>query len=100
MSKTQEKKTMPHVKSFNSTSMNSNKGKPRGIKRHYGCKENGQEVGSSPHMKNQNFTPSRKMSINKEENKKQMSCKNKHRIWYNYCEKGHLFKVCLMSNYP
>ena len=45
-------------------------------------------------MKNQDLARSRKMTIKKDENKRQMHCKDKHRICYNCHEKGHLFKVC------
>jgi ribosomal protein S8 len=34
------------------------------------------------------------MTLGKEEYKKQMTCKEKHCICYNYHEKGYLVKVC------
>jgi hypothetical protein len=47
----------------------------------YGCKEKGQEIGSYPHMKNQDLARSRKMTIKKDESKRQMHCKDKHHIF-------------------
>jgi hypothetical protein len=52
----------------------------------YTCKEKGHEE-SCPRKKIEKFAPSIKMTINKDENKKQMSCKDKHRICYNCHEK-------------
>jgi hypothetical protein len=51
-------------------------------------------------MKNQDLARSRKMTIKKDENKRQMHCKDKHRICYNCREKGHLFKVCPKGKIP
>jgi hypothetical protein len=45
-------------------------------------------------MKNQDLARSRKMTIKKDENKRQMHCKDEHRICYNCREKDHLFQVC------
>ena len=50
-----------------------------------------------PHMNNQDLALSRKMTIKKDESKRQMHCKDKHRICYNCREKGHLFKVKLLN---
>jgi hypothetical protein len=56
-------------------------------RRCYGCKEKGHEIDSCPHMKNQDLARSRKMTIKKDESKRQMHCKDKHRICYNCREK-------------
>jgi hypothetical protein len=40
-------------------------------RRSYGCKEKGHDIGSCPHMKIKSFAPSIKMSLNKEEVKKE-----------------------------
>jgi hypothetical protein len=45
------------------------------------------EIGSCPHMKNQDLAQSRKMTIKKDESKRQMHCKDKHHICYNCREK-------------
>jgi hypothetical protein len=45
-------------------------------------------------MKNQDPAPSTKMTLNKEEIKKQMPCKDKQCIFYNCQKEGHLVKVC------
>ena len=54
----------------------------------------------APHMKNQDLARSRKMTIKKDESKRQKHCKDKHRICYNCREKGHLFKVCPKGKTP
>jgi hypothetical protein len=72
----------------------------RSDRRCYGCKEKGHEIGSCPHMKNQDLARSRKMAIKKDESKRQIHCKDKHHICYNCREKGHLFKVCPKGKTP
>jgi hypothetical protein len=42
----------------------------RSDRRCYGCKEKGHEIGSCPHMKNQDLARSRKMIIKKDESKR------------------------------
>jgi hypothetical protein len=88
MSKIHGKKINAHTICSNNVSMCFNKEKSkRSDRRCYGCKEKGHEIGSCPHMKNQDLARSRKMTIKKDENKRQMHCKDKHRICYNCREK-------------
>jgi hypothetical protein len=94
-------KTNAHIIFSNNVPMYFNKERSkRSERRCYGCKEKGHEIGSCPHMKNQYLARSRKMTIKKDESKRQMHCKDKHRICYNCREKGHLFKVCPKGKTP
>jgi hypothetical protein len=101
MSKNQGEKINAHIICTNNVPMCFNKERSkRSDRRCYGCKEKGREISSSLHMKNQDLALSRKMTIKKDESKRQMHCKDKHRICYNCREKGHLFKVCPKGKTP
>jgi hypothetical protein len=81
MSKTQGKKINVHTICSNNVPMCFNKERSK-------RREKGHEIGSCPHMKNQDLAQSRKMTIKKDESKRQMHCKDKHHICYNCREKG------------
>jgi hypothetical protein len=101
MSKIHGKKTNAHTICSNNVPMCFNKERSkRSDRRCYGCKEKGHEIGSCLRMKNQDLARSRKMTIKKDERKRQMHCKDKHRICYNCREIGHLFKVCPKGKTP
>ena len=101
MSKIHGEKINAHMICSNNVPMCFNKERSkRSDRRCYGCKEKGHEIDSCPHMKNQDLARSRKMTIKKDESKRQMHCKDKHRICYNCREKGHLFKVCPKGKTP
>jgi hypothetical protein len=88
MRKTQGKEIKAHIKCSNNVPMWFNKERSkRSDRRCYGCKEKGHEIGSCPHMKIMDFAPSRKMTIKKNESKRQVHCKDKHHICYNCREK-------------
>jgi hypothetical protein len=90
MSKIQGEKINAHTICSNNVPMCFNKERSkRSDRRCYGCKE-----------KNQDLARSRKMTIKKDESKRQIHCKDKHRICYNCREKGHLFKVCPKGKTP
>jgi hypothetical protein len=87
MSKIRGEKINAHTICSNNVPMCFNKERSkRSDRRCYGCKK-GQEIGSCPHMKNQDLARSRKMTIKKDESKKQMHCRDKHHICYNCPEK-------------
>jgi hypothetical protein len=101
MSKTQGKEIKAHVKCSNNVPMCFNNERSKGSDRRcYGCKDKGHEIGSCPHMKIMDFASSRKMTIRKDESKRQMHCKDKHHMCYNCREKGHLVKVCSKGKTP
>jgi hypothetical protein len=84
MSKIHGKKINAHTIFSNNVPMCFNKERSkRSNRRCYGCKEKGHEIDSCPHMKNQDLTRSREMTIKKDESKRQMHCKDKHHICYN-----------------
>jgi hypothetical protein len=92
MSKIHGKKINAHTICSNNVPMCFNK--ERSKRSDTDARRKGHEIDSCPHMKNQDLARSRKMTIKKDESKRQMHCKDKHRICYNCREKGHLFKVC------
>jgi hypothetical protein len=95
MSKIQGEKINSYIICSNNVPMCFNKERSnRSDRRCYGCNKKGHEIGSCPHIKNQDHARSRNMTIKKDESKRQMHCKEKHHICYNCHEKGHLFKVC------
>ena len=101
MRKIHGEKINAHMICSNNVPMCFNKERlKRSDRRCYGCKEKGHEIDSCPHMKNQDLARSRKMTIKKDESKRQMHCKDKHHICYNCREKGHLFKVCPKGKTP
>jgi hypothetical protein len=101
MSKIQGEKINAHTICSNNVPMCFNKViSKRSDRRCYGCKDKGHEIGSCPHVKNQYLARSRKMTIKKDESKRQMHCKEKHYICYNCREKGHLFNVCPKGKTP
>jgi hypothetical protein len=67
----------------------------RSDRRCYGCKEKGQEIGSYPHMKNQDLARSRKM-------KAKDKCIARISTTFSTIalKKGHLFKVCPKGKIP
>jgi hypothetical protein len=88
MSKIQGEKINAHTICSNNVPMCFNKERSkRSDRRCYGCKDKCHEIGSCPHLKNQDRARSRKMTIKKDESKRQMHCKDKHRICYNCREK-------------
>jgi hypothetical protein len=101
MNKIYGKKINAHTICSNNVPMCFNKEiSKRSDRRCYGCKEKGHEIDSCPHMKNQDLARSRKMTIKKDESKRQMHCKDKNHICYNCRERGHLFKVCPKGKTP
>jgi hypothetical protein len=70
MSKMYGKKINAHTIRSNNIPMFFNKERSkRSDRRCYGCKEKGHEIGSCPHMKNQDLAQSRKMTIKKDKAK-------------------------------
>jgi hypothetical protein len=101
MSKIHGEKINAYMICSNNVPMCFNKERSKGSDRRcYGCKEKGHEIGLCPRMKNQDLARSRKLTIKKDESKRQMHCKDKHRICYNHREIGHLFKVCPKGKTP
>jgi hypothetical protein len=102
MSKTQGEKINSHTICSNNVPMCFNKERSkRSDRRCYGCKEKGHEIGSCPHLKNQDLIPSKELTINKEvTSKRQIPCKIKQHICCKCHKKGHLWKDCPMGNFP
>jgi hypothetical protein len=101
-SKTQGDKINAHTICSNNVRMCFDKERSkRSDRRCYGCKEKGHEIGSCPHMKNQDLAPSKEVLINKEvTSKRQIPCKIKQRIFYNCHKKGHMWKDCPIGKFP
>jgi hypothetical protein len=101
MSKIQGEKINAHTICSNNVPMSFNKERSkRSDRRCYGCKEKGHEISSCPHMKNQDLARSRKMTIKKDQSKRQMHCKDKHHICYNCRENVIYSRFCPKGKTP
>jgi hypothetical protein len=75
------------------------KDKDEGTRRCFGCHNKDHMITSCPIMRNQRRAPS-KMTLTKENDKQQASCRVERRFCYMYGEHGHPPKVCNKGKVP